>query len=230
MYRDRKSLAPAGWLLVAVVIAGCERSEQVGWSDRNPPSEDSPAAVQGSEEGVPTDSPPSRAGPPLPDTARQLMIEYQGLAAQLEPVRVRAMEDSAIQSHWAELNADVEDRMIAENPFVARLLGRAEEIEERFAEAEEGGEALSPEEQSRLGRQWQDIQQSLGQARSQVLQDPEFTRRLQAFQSALYERMRAIAPEQRSRIDRLERLGDEIVSLLDSLAAAGRDTAQTATP
>lgn len=201
--------------IVTVVALACGRSEQVGWQDREDVTADSRAAA--GPRGDTARSGRQPAGPP-PGSPQAVMLEYQQLAQALEPIRARAMEDSAITSRWEQLDAAVEDRMVEKDPFVSQLLGRAEEIEEHVAEVEARGDTLTNEERATLGEQWQNIQGTLGQARSQVFREPEFARRLEGFQAALYDRMRELAPDRSEEIGRLETLGERILAILDSVS------------
>ncbi len=96
-------LAP-GLVFVALLAASasCERSQDVGWADRERPDS---LAARRTEATSPAPVPSEQAGPGSPT---EILQEYQQLAMALDTLRQRAMEDEVLAAEWRQLQARVQ--------------------------------------------------------------------------------------------------------------------------
>jgi hypothetical protein len=172
-----------------VALGSCGRSQEVGWADREMP--DSVKSDTLVEEPVQAFDPEG---------------EYRMLANQLGPVLSAAMSEEGLRQRYRALTAAVDEAAADESEFYRGLVNRREEIEARFAEAEETGVAIPDDERAQLLYNYQNIEQELGRYRDYELQAGDFKDRFWEFKLALFERMRELAPEQVLEIDRLEEL------------------------
>ncbi len=193
-----------------IMVAACGRSENVGWADREMPE----GAGEAAQAAAATAAQPAEV-----DSLEQLRREYQSLAQQLNPLQRAAMADSTIAARWEALNADLETRLRETSDFYKALLERRDEIEARLAAAEQGGGALSMEEQAELSRFYRNVQTELARARTTQVRDPEFAGRFAAFRAALFEKMRAMEPGKIEQLNRFERLDQLLFQPLESEAA-----------
>jgi hypothetical protein len=217
-------------LLVPALLTmmGCGRSENVGWGDDEADASGSvaeqQAGIQDTAEGSPAagDRGGQAQGPGAASgemqEAQALMREYQSLSQSLEPVQEQAMADPEIRAGWDSLDADVRERMLAENPAMGQLFQRAEQIQARVAQAEQSGEELGQEERAQLAQQWQSIQSTLSQARAQVYRSPEFVDRLDSLRDEVYTRMRQLEPGRTEDIDRMQTISERLVAMFDSVS------------
>jgi hypothetical protein len=132
--------------------------------------------------------------------------EYEALNNDLSAVMQAAMASEDMQARYQDLIADVDDWIAEQSYFYRGLISRREEIEARFAEAEETGEQIAEAERGQLLFNYQNIQYDLGRAREWELVAGEFTERFWAFKMVLFDRMRELAPTRSGDIDRLQEL------------------------
>lgn len=188
-----------------IVLAGCGRSENVGWADREMPA-GAPAQIPAAT--------PATAEQPAAGSPEALRREYQTLAQTLNPLQRAALADSAVAARWEALNAVLETRLKEESDFYRGLLERRDEIEALLAEAGGGESALSMEQQMELGRHYRNVQTELARARTAQLREPEFARRFSTFRALLFDKMRELDPAKADQLNRFQQL-DEL--LFDAL-------------
>ncbi len=170
-------------------VAACSRSEEVGWSSREQPDSVAPASL------------PAQSGRYV-----TLEEEYEALSSGLAAVMQAAMAGEDLQARYQNLIADVDDWVAEQSYFYRGLISRREEIEVRFAEAEETGQQIPDEERSQLLYNYQNIQYDMGRVRDWELQAGEFSDPFWHFKLALFARMRELAPTRTAEIDRLQEL------------------------
>lgn len=175
-------------ILAVLPLTGCERSSNVGWADREKPDSagrnaDSAAAA--------------------PAVATDPNAEYEELANSLSPIMRSAMEEDELGDRYRELIADVEDAIAEKSAFYRGLMDREEEIEARFARAEETGEPIPEEERSTLLYHYRNINYEIKRRVDYELQAGDFKDPFWEFKLDLFERMRELAPERAADIDRL---------------------------
>ena len=182
-------LVPA---LTIVAVVSCSRSEDVGWSGREMPDSVGPdTAVATAVAGEYREE------------------EYERLATELKPLLTAAMASEELQARYQDLIADVEARVAEKSTFYRGLMERREEIEARFAEANETGQAMSEEERGRLAYHYRNIQYEMRRVRDSELGEEEFADRFWEFKLALFEAMRELAPQQAADVDRLQEFEKE---------------------
>lgn len=136
--------------------------------------------------------------------AMALMGEAQELQQQLAPIQEEAMQDEALAAQLQELQERVQAAMRDENP---ELLERMDELEADFMAAQESGDQERVQE---VGMEAQTVQSELQALQSAVLEDPELSASVQAFEDAQRERMIEIDPEAGELIDRLDEIFEEL--------------------
>lgn len=136
--------------------------------------------------------------------AMALMGEAQELQQQLAPIQEEAMQDEALAAQLQELQERVQAAMRDENP---ELLERMDELEADFMAAQESGDQERVQE---VGMEAQTVQGELQALQSAVLEDPELSESVQAFEDAQRERMIEIDPEAGELIDRLDEIFEEL--------------------
>jgi len=135
-----------------------------------------------------------------------VLIAYEALVDSLEPLRLRAFEDSAVALRWDEIQRSMEQYLSENNPQMRAFIERKYAIEDRFRRAQQGQEVLPDSEAAALFEDWQAIQWRLLQENNQLLAQREFALRVAAFQAGLYQRMRELEPARAAEIDSLEAL------------------------
>lgn len=133
-----------------------------------------------------------------------LMGEAQELQQQLAPIQEEAMQDEALAAQLQELQERVQAAMRDENP---ELLERMDELEADFMAAQESGDQERVQE---VGMEAQAVQGELQALQSAVLEDPELSASVQAFEDAQRERMIEIDPEAGELIDRLDEIFEQL--------------------
>lgn len=199
-------------------LVACERSESVGWADRERPDSLAPPRT-----GAPSTSPsPSEQAPPGGPDA--MVLEYRQLALALDTLRQQAMQvDEALAAEWNRLMADVEARIAGSSEFHRGLIARRAEIEARWTEARQTGVPIPPEEQQTLVRHYTNIRAELSRMHNEMFQQyPELAARFQALQQRTFVRMRELEPDRAAEIDRVEEL--ESLLLRAQSPNPGRDT------
>lgn len=136
--------------------------------------------------------------------AMALMGEAQELQQQLAPIQEEAMQDEALAAQLQELQERVQAAMRDENP---ELLERMDELEADFMAAQESGDQERVQE---VGMEAQTVQGELQALQSAVLEDPELSASVQAFEDAQRERMIEIDPEAGELIDRLDEIFEQL--------------------
>lgn len=193
---------------VFVVLMGaadaCGRSDNIGWADRERPDRDR------------TSGGPTASGQPAAVSPE--MAEYQRVVRSLEALRVRALEDETLATRWTTLLSAVDSRVAQIDEFHRKLVERQYEIEVRFAEAENSGVEIAEEERALLMQQYQNVQRTLGGPRNAVFAQPQFAQELEAFQVALYRKMRDLEPQRAAEVDRLEFLTKQLHRAFDSVS------------
>jgi len=211
----------AAYLVFAASLAAlvaCERSQSVGWAERERPDSVGPPRT-----GAASTSPsPSEQAPP--GDANALVLEYRQLALALDTLRQQAMQvDEALAAEWNSLLADVEARIAEGSEFHRELIDRRAEIEARWAEAREARVSIPPEELEALVRHYTNIRAELGRMHNQIFQQyPELAARLQVLQRRAFVKMRELEPGRAAEIDRVEEL--ENLLLRPESPTPGRDT------
>ena len=201
--RNTMSWLPAYLVFGASLAAllACERSESVGWADREGPGSVAPPRT-GAASSSP--SPSEQAAPGSPSA---IVLEYQQLAMALDTLRQRAMADEVLAAEWSRLQADVEARIAEGSAFHRELIARRAEIEARWAEAQETGVPIPREELQQLIEHYSNIRAEFSRARNQLLEeDPELAARLIALQRRMFDKMRELEPARAAEIDRVEEL------------------------
>ncbi len=195
-------LALSGALALAFLGLACVGSEGGRESERRPDA--TPAASQ------PAAGPQSEAAErqirELPARDSEVMAAYEALVRQLEPLRIRAFQDTAIARRWDEIMFAMEERLAESDPILRSQVERKYVIEDRFARAERHGEAIPDSQRLALIDEYQAIQNSLTLESNRLLQSPEFSSRLADFQLSLYRRMRELDPRRAAEIDSLQTL------------------------
>lgn len=133
-----------------------------------------------------------------------LMGEAQELQQQLAPIQEEAMQDEALAAQLQELQERVQAAMRDENP---ELLERMDELEADFMAAQESGDQERVQE---VGMEAQAVQGELQALQSAVLEDPELSASVQAFEDVQRERMIEIDPEAGELIDRLDEIFEQL--------------------
>lgn len=136
--------------------------------------------------------------------AMALMGEAQELQQQLAPIQEEAMQDEALAAQLQDLQERVQAAMRDENP---ELLERMDELEADFMAAQESGDQERVQE---VGMEAQAVQGELQALQSAVLEDPELSASVQAFEDAQRERMIEIDPEAGELIDRLDEIFEQL--------------------
>lgn len=136
--------------------------------------------------------------------AMALMGEAQELQQQLAPIQEEAMQDEALAAQLQDLQERVQAAMRDENP---ELLERMDELEADFMAAQESGDQERVQE---VGMEAQTVQSELQALQSAVLEDPELSASVQAFEDAQRERMIEIDPEAGELIDRLDEIFEQL--------------------
>jgi hypothetical protein len=201
--RNTMSWLPAYLVFGASLAAllACERSESVGWADREGPGSVAPPRT-GAASSSP--SPSEQAAPGSPSA---IVLEYQQLAMALDTLRQRAMADEVLAAEWRRLQADLEARIAEGSAFHRELIARRAEIEARWAEAQETGVPIPREELQQLIQHYSNIRAEFSRARNQLLEeDPELAARLIALQRRTFDKMRELEPARAAEIDRVEEL------------------------
>jgi len=201
--RNTMSWLPAYLVFGASLAAllACERSESVGWADREGPGSVAPPRT-GAASSSP--SPSEQAAPGSPSA---IVLEYQQLAMALDTLRQRAMADEVLAAEWSRLQADVEARIAEGSAFHRELIARRAEIEARWVEAQETGVPIPREELQQLIEHYSNIRAEFSRARNQLLEeDPELAARLIALQRRMFDKMRELEPARAAEIDRVEEL------------------------
>lgn len=194
--------APVKSAFAAVLVAAalsCGRSENVGWTGRDMP--DSVAARATAQ--------PSPAGT-LQSEGSPLREEYQQLVRELGPVHMKAMADSELTARWRELAGEIDRQILANSEFHRRLMQRRREIEGIVRQAQSSGQELPAEQRAELGRHYRNIELEMARVRNQMLRTPDYAERYLVLQGMLFDKMRALAPDQTSQIDRMEELETEL--------------------
>jgi hypothetical protein len=175
--------------LASVVLIGCDRSDGVGWADRERPAE--AGSVDTTATAVEATTPDS---------------DYEQLGELLNPIMRRAMEDGELGDRYQELIAEIEDAIAEKSAFYRGLMDREEEIEARFAEAEETGEPIPEATRDTLLYHYRNINYEIWRRVDYELQAGEFKDEFWEFKLELFARMRELAPERAEDIDRLQQL------------------------
>lgn len=195
-------------LAVVAVASACGRSENVGWADRELPD----------TAGARSDLAGQQASRSAPSSSEELMQEYQRLTRSLAQVHMEAMADSELAARWAELNRDVEARIVQNSGFHRGLLERRAEIERIIEGRQQGSpeQELSDAEVAELARHYRNIQMEMARVRNLEFQKPEFSERASEFLEALYDRMREIAPGKAAELDRMLELETQLMAAAES--------------
>ncbi len=191
----------AGWAAL-----GCGRSENVGWSQRDIP--DSLAAVA-AEQGA-----AARAAAAQGSSSQ----EYQQLAESLSRLQMEALADPEISAQWTRLLADVDEAIVTKSEFHRQLLERRNQIDSLVTQSMlPGGERLTREQETELIYNLENIESEMRRVRKVEFQGLQFRRRYLRLQADLYERMRVLAPERKTELDRLEELELQMFLAMDTV-------------
>lgn len=205
-------------------LASCERSQDVGWADRERPDR---LPARRTEATSPAPVPSEQAGPGSPTAILQ---EYQQLAMALDTLRQRAMEDEVLAAEWRQLQAGVQAQIAEGSEFHRGLIVRRAQIETRLAEARETGVPIPQQELQELARHYSNIEAEFARARNELLeQDPGLAARLRALQRRTFRKMRELEPARAAQIDRVQELEGLLFYPPESLAGA-QDTAARIQP
>lgn len=157
---------------------------------------------------------PAQQGEP---TQRQLITQLQQINKQLQPIRQRALQDSALQTRQDSLVERVRARMKAQSDTTASQVERAEELQ---AEMREALQAQDTARAKQIQSELQGLSRALTAARKKAMKAPEVQERLQAFQQAVRAEMREISPSADSLLSR----ADSLRSLLREQMGGGGGT------
>jgi chaperonin cofactor prefoldin len=152
-------------------------------------------------------SPLAAQAPEVPPQVQQWLAEMQQIQAQLEPVHEEAMQDTALQRRYDEVNAAVLAAMVAADPETEARLERVQQIMAEAAAAQQAGDTdriavLAPEAQ--------EIQARLQATQQAAMEQPPVSEQLTAYRTALHARMTAIDPEAGPLLRRIEELDAQI--------------------
>ena len=199
---------PATLAVLAIAVAACGRSEQIGWADREMPDS---VAVRATAE------PAAGQSQPTTGSGSALMDEYERLARSLAQVRARAMQNPDLSAEWSVLNDAVEERLLGVSSVYRQLANRRAALEKEIDEAMESGQDLDADKRAELSQFYRNVQYDLTRMRSMELQKPEYSDRLQAFQERVYAKMRELLPGRIIEINRMEELESQLFVPTDTL-------------
>jgi hypothetical protein len=142
------------------------------------------------------DAPPAAARSVVPrgGTAESVITWYgelQRIAAHLQWVHDRALQDPALQDARATLMHAVQAAMDRADPELARLAARAARLPVEHEDASRRGDGARAQA---LHREMAQIQARFMNVEAAVLRTPEIRRRSRAYEQLLRERMLAIEP------------------------------------
>lgn len=143
---------------------------------------------------------PAQEGEP---TQRQLITQLQQINKQLQPIRQRAMQDSALLARRDSLVERIRARMKAQSDTTASRVERAEELQ---AEMREAQQAQDTARAKKIQGELQGLSRALTAARKKAMKAPEVQEGLQAFQQAVRAKMREISPNADSLLSRADSL------------------------
>jgi hypothetical protein len=153
---------------------------------------------------------PTPAPQPAPEV-QGWIAEIQQIEQRLGPIQARAMEDAALQREQAALNEALLAALREAGPAVQADLRRVESIQPELRAAQESGDQAQLE---RLVREAQQLEQRLGQAQVQALQQPQIAARATAFQDRLRARMVELDPAAEELLQRFVSLQAQILAAM----------------
>lgn len=145
--------------------------------------------------GVEAQQRTSATAPTLTAAQREMQgwyRELQEIGTRLQAAQVRAMQDPALRSMQESLAKEFKAAMLKADPTLAGLEERARALE---AQARRAQQARDEAAMNRLAEQARQIELRLMNAQKEVMQDPAFVRRAQAFEEALQKRMLEVEPQ-----------------------------------
>ncbi|HEX6939181.1 MAG TPA: hypothetical protein VF158_07185 [Longimicrobiales bacterium] len=147
---------------------------------------------------------PQLPASPVPDSVRQLLVEFQRVRQQLAEIQDATLEaDSALREERAAVQGAVEAAMIEEDPGVKGKLERLKEI---------GGElrtARAQRDTARMRRLIEEVghtQRELQQAQAAAMRRDGVARQVAAYHEHLLAAMRTHDPRTNGLLERLESL------------------------
>jgi hypothetical protein len=198
-------IAVAALLLgpVWTYMAACGQSENIGWAEREIP--DSVAAHGAAVESLIE----QRAAQAEVNALQQ---EYQQLSSSLQQVQMQALADPEFSRQWNALVGDVDAAILARSAFHRGLQDRRVEIERLMQQPD----TLTEERQGELAQNYRNIQLEMARIRNEEFRKPAFADRFLEFQRALFDRMRELAPERATEIERLLEIEEQAFVPIDT--------------
>ncbi len=217
-----------GWIATGaatVLLIGCGRSENVGWSGRDMPDSVAARATATPASEAPAAQTPTEAAQ---DSLAAIRQEYERLAQSLRDVQMEALADSAVSAGWSRLIQDVDSEILEKSKFHRQLMQRRAEIESIFTEAQKSGREIPPDQRAELTRHYRNIGIEMWRVRNQVLRTPSYADRYVALQKMLFDKMRSLAPDRLGEVNRLEQIESQFfkASTDSQPAAPGSGPAQ----
>lgn len=168
-----------------------------------PTAPDTPAAPAAPAE-------PAAAGP-SEEQVQAWVTELQEIGGQLQSIQQEALRDSVLSSHQETLGAEIKAAMDEVSPGLSERMARFEALEAEAAAAQQSGDTAKLQG---LAEEAQQIQQEYSTAQEQVLQQPVFTEKVNAFQTHLETKMGEVNPGAPQLIARFRELENQVVTAL----------------
>lgn len=137
----------------------------------------------------------------------QMLKELREINRQLQPIRRKALKDSAVRAQQQELTAYIRSEMKSVDDSTAARVDRMVELESELRSARQAqdtaGFRAAMREMKKLNR-------ATRPARKKVMSRPEVQKRIQAFREALRSKMRELSPKADSLMKRADSIQAEL--------------------
>jgi hypothetical protein len=138
-----------------------------------------------------------------PPEVQEIIQEAQQLQQQLQPIQLRALEDSALRAHQERVGETIRAAMLAADPAVGEALERFEAL---MAEARAAQAAGDAQRIAALSAEAQPLEPRIAAAQQQAVAQPSVQAELAAFQTAMRDRMIELDPAAGPLLERLAAL------------------------
>lgn len=146
--------------------------------------------------------------PPVPDTVRQLFMEFQGLQQRLDSIQQEALAaNPALDERRQAVEQFVNETMLESHPGIESSMERLPELRDELVEARE---AQDTTRLRRIVEEGQAIQARLGEARAATLRQDAVEERIQSFREDLLVAMKEVDPSTDQVMTRMEELAAEL--------------------
>lgn len=140
--------------------------------------------------------------PPMPDSIRELVVEFQTLQSRVDSVQTEALQTHpGLQTAQQELQLSVTQVMIERDPALEAKIDSIPTLQEAFAQAQQAGDTTQLQTIAQTGQR---IQARIQEARAEALETAEVQEELATFEESMMAAMEEIEPDVDEMLDRME--------------------------